>query len=281
MKILKILCAGSVRKALEDIGASFNLANPDISFVFISGGSVELARDLLSCRERGDLFFFADYNLLAQWFRDAGKVSLVKPLVTNSKVLAFPRNSVYREKLDGETWFRVLEDPGVVLAHTAPDRDPGGYRTLLVLRLAEIFYGESGLFDRIYNNPSRLVLPPRTTHAMVDSLHDEGKIDFMIRYRSSLIGKRYAFLELPREINLGSSEMRTFYSGASVEIAGPKGESLQVRGEPILYGVALLKESAFPEEARAFLDYIFSMEGSRIFRKYGFGILEKQQIDWL
>ncbi len=276
MKVLKILCAGSVRKVLEDIGASFSLANPDISFLFISGGSLELARDLLACRERGDLFFSADYDLLVQWFRDAGKVSLVKPLVTNSKVLAFPRNSVYREKLGEEKWFRVLEDPGVVLAHTAPDRDPGGYRTLLVLRLAEIFYGEPGLFDRIYNNPSRLVLPPRTTHALVDSLHNEGKIDFMIRYRSSLTGKQYAFSELPREINLGSSEMKAFYSRAFVEITSPKGELRQVCGEPILYGVALLKECVFPEEARAFLDYVYSMEGDRIFRKYGFGILRKQ-----
>ena len=146
MKVLKILCAGSVRKVLEDIGASFSLANPDISFLFISGGSLELARDLLACRERGDLFFSADYDLLVQWFRDAGKVSLVEPLVTNSKVLAFPRNSLYKEKLGGETWFRILEDPGVVLAHTAPDRDPGGYRTLLVLRLAENFLRRTGAF---------------------------------------------------------------------------------------------------------------------------------------
>lgn len=275
MATLKIFCAGSIKKALEELAESFSLFHPEVAFRFTAGGSVELARDLLSGEEGGDLFFSADYGLLSSWFRHSAKASLVEPLVTNSKVLAFPRDSLYRGRLTSDNWFHLLEEPGIALGHTAPDHDPGGYRALLVLQLAEIFYGVPGLFDRIYGNPSRIVLPPRTTHATVDRLHDEGRIDFMIRYRSSLRGERYYFIELPDEINLGVPSMAGTYARARLEILGQDGEPEEVVGEPILYGAALLRGSDFPEEARAFLDHAFSVEGGRILEDFGFGTLDR------
>ncbi len=275
MPTLKIFCAGSIRKALERLAESFSLSSPDVSFLFTAGGSVELARDLLSGKEWGDLFFSADHSLLSRWFLDPERVTLVEPLVANSKVLAFPRESAYRGRLAEDDWFRLLQEPGVALGHSAPDNDPGGYRTIMVLQLAEIFYGEPGLFDRVWGNPSRFVLPPLTTHAMVDRFHDEGLIDFMIRYRSSIQGERYGFVELPREINLGDPAMAEFYARACAEIRGRNGKPMKIPGEPILYGVALLADSPFPEEARVFLDHAFSVEGGRIFREYGFDVLNR------
>ncbi|MBL3592149.1 MAG: extracellular solute-binding protein [Synergistaceae bacterium] len=276
MTTLRIVCAGSILKALEKAAEDFRRSHGDLTFRFVSGGSVELARELLRGQEEADLFFSADHSLLTGWFLDGGKASLVRPLVTNAKVLAFPRQSPYREELRCGNWYGLLERPGIILAHTAPDNDPGGYRTLLVLRLAELHYDEPGLFDRVLRNPSRLVLPPRTTHALVDRLHDEGRIDFMIRYRSSLQGERYDFLCLPKEIDLSDPTMAETYAKARLEIRGPDGRHQTVCGEPILYGAALLADSCAAGEAKAFLDHLFSVSGGQILRECGFGTLDAE-----
>ncbi len=43
--------------------------------------------------------------------------------------------------------------------------------------------------------------------------------------------------------------------------------------EKIIYPVGVVKDSAHPQEAKAFEDFLFSDEAVKIFAKYGFAVL--------
>ena len=68
--------------------------------------------------------------------------------------LVYSPNSRFRADLDAVAagrlpWYEVIQRPGFVLKRGDPRNDPGGYRGVLVFRLAELHEGIDGLADRI------------------------------------------------------------------------------------------------------------------------------------
>lgn len=71
---------------------------------------------------------------------------------TNQLVLCYTDKSRYADEVDAHNWHHILGLKGVVWGHSDPDLDPYGYRSLMVLQLAEKYHKEPGLYDRLIAN---------------------------------------------------------------------------------------------------------------------------------
>lgn len=81
-------------------------------------------------------------------------------------------------------WYEPLEQPGVNVARSNPDNDPGGYFTLFVAQLAEKFSGEVGLQQRILGddrNPAQVI---GSASGDVNAKFASGEIDAVFAYAS-------------------------------------------------------------------------------------------------
>jgi molybdate/tungstate transport system substrate-binding protein len=265
---LHILHAGSLSRVMEELRHRLAERFPHLSLLGRGGGSVALAEEIL----RGspcDLYLTADYRNIEDLLRGSGKLIRAVRFACNEKVLSFSGASRFAEQVNEANWFELLADPEVCLASTPPDADPGGYRTLMVLQLAELHYGRPGLAARILDNPRRLVLPAETPTHEINAMARSGVIDYMIRYRSSSVDLGFRTVPLPGEINLGDPRHAPFYKKASVELH-TLGGTITVRGEPIVYGAAIPESAKHPEAAEAFLELLLSPEGTAILERRGF-----------
>jgi len=76
---------------------------------------------------------------------------------------------------------------------------------------------------------------------------------------------------LPDQVNLKNPEYSEVYKNAVVDIKGKEpGKTEQVKGEPMIYGVTMLKNAPNREAALAFLEFMLSKDkGMKIMEKDG------------
>ena len=100
---------------------------------------------------------------------------------------------------------------------------------------------------------------------------ESGSIDYIFLYRSVAIQHHLNFLELPDQINLKNPAFATVYATASTEINGSEpGKKETVKGEPMVYGLTILRNAPNKQNAIAFLDYLLSKyKGMAIMAKNG------------
>jgi molybdate/tungstate transport system substrate-binding protein len=68
---------------------------------------------------------------------------------TNQLVLCYTDKSRFAKEINADNWRKILSRKGVIWGHSDPNLDPCGYRSLMVLQLAEKFYKQPGLYDRL------------------------------------------------------------------------------------------------------------------------------------
>ena len=68
------------------------------------------------------------------------------------------------------------------------------------------------------------------------------------------------YIELPDAINLSSIEKKDFYAKCKIKLANGK----VIKGKPIVYGIAALKDAPHPKEAKLWEDFVTSEEGKKI-----------------
>ena len=57
--------------------------------------------------------------------------------------------SKYANEVNADNWYDILTCSDVAWGHSDLNLDPCGYRSLMVLQLAEKFYKKPGLYDRL------------------------------------------------------------------------------------------------------------------------------------
>jgi len=135
-----------------------------------------------------------------------------------------------------------------------------GYRSLMVLQLAEKFTHQPGLYDRlIANRPKANV---RTKAVELVSLLKSGKMDYAWEYLSVAVQHGLKYITLDDHINLGNYKFDDFYAQASVEVTGKEpGTWITRSGKSCTYGITLIKDAPNREAAIKFLAYLLSAQG--------------------
>ncbi len=273
---LVVFNAGSLAKPFSELLAAFRERNPDVRPAQENSGSLEAARKLTELQKIPDVLAIADYSIIPKL--------LVPEFVTwhalfarTAMVLAYTDQSEASGEISGQNWWQVLQRPRVRWGHSDPVLDPAGYRSLMVLQLAERFYRQPGLARQL--RADRRYVRPKSADLI--ALLQTGELDYAWEYEAVARMHGLRYLELPAEINLGDIGHARTYGEAKVRLPGALrsgADSLDFRGEPIAYALTIPKAAPHPATAAAFTHFIFSSEGQAILAANGFTLLDKPMI---
>jgi molybdate/tungstate transport system substrate-binding protein len=260
---LIVFNAGSLARPLRAALDTFALRE-GVAVEQESAGSLETARKLTELGSVPDIVGLADAEVFPQLLVPE-HVAWYARFARNRMVVAYTPRSRGADSIATGNWHRVLADPSVEVGRADPDLDPNGYRTLLVLQLAERYYGEPGLAGRLLANaPERNVRPKE---ADLVGLLQAGELDYIWSYESLAQATGLRYVTLPDSIDLGTAADSAFYRTASIRVAGSGvGDTVTFRGEPIVYGIAIPRQAPHPELAVRFLAFLFSDDGRRVLR---------------
>lgn len=272
---LVVFNAGSLAKPFNELLRAFKAKHPGIVPAQENSGSLEAARKLTELDKIPDVIGVADYGVISKvlvpdqagWFATFAR---------NSMVLIYTDESIGAGEINGQNWWQVLLRPDVRAGRSDPALDPNGYRTLMALQLAERFYRQPGLAGRLER-----ALPPRyvrSKEADLTALVQAGELDYSWSYLSIAKTAGLRHVALPSEIDLSDPALADWYSHARVRLPGAHrrgADSVEFRGEPIVYALTIPRRAPHPQTAYAFVRFVFSPEGQTILKENGFMLLEK------
>ncbi len=266
--VLTIFHAGSLTVPMAAIERAFEAKYPAVDVQREPSGSSKAARKISDLGKPCDIMAAADYKVIDKLLRPDYTDNNIR-FASNRMVLCYTEQSRFADIVNVKNWMEILQKPGVVWGHSAPDLDPCGYRTLMVLQLAAKHYHQPELYKKtIANRPKRNIRPKAVE---LISLLQTGNMDYAWEYRSVAIQHNLKFVEMPDEINLGNYKFDKEYAQAMVEVSGKKpGTTMTMKGKSITYGITLLKDAPNREAAVAFLAFMLDASGGlKILKQMG------------
>jgi molybdate/tungstate transport system substrate-binding protein len=254
-----IFHAGSLTVPLARIEKDFEAAHPDIDILREAGGSTKMARMISELGKPADIMASADYQVIDKTLVPA-KAGWNIRFATNQLVLCYTDRSRYADQVNTDNWTTILQKPDVVWGHSDPNLDPCGYRSLMVLQLAEKYYRQPGLYDRLIANRPEKNVRPKSVELV--SMLKTGNMDYAWEYLSVAVQHELKYIQLDDHINLGNYKHDDFYKQAQVEVTGKKpGTWITRTGKSCTYGISLVNDAPNPDGAIRFMEYLLSADG--------------------
>ena len=257
-------------------------------------GSKATIRKITELGKKADVVASADYTLIEDMMISSYPkyANFCIQFAKNRMVIAYTNKSVYKDEINEGNWYKILARKNVRFGFSNPNDDPCGYRALISIQLAEIYYGNDTIFDKLIEentaidateeNGSYIIHVPSSAElginvakiamrsAEIDLMAslETGDIDYLFIYRSVAYQHRHSgvnFIELPEEIDLSSSELADFYS--KIKISFASGDVIE--GKPIVYGVTIPVNAKNEEMAVKFIALLLNETGQEILRRNG------------
>ncbi|NPA39830.1 MAG: tungstate ABC transporter substrate-binding protein WtpA [Thermodesulfobacteria bacterium] len=275
--------AGSLSVPFSKVEKVFKEKYPYIEVRRESSGSVQAIRKVTDLHKPCDVIAVADYTLIPKMLFPK-YANYVKLFARNELVLCFTNTSKYANVINSQNWYKILARPDVKWGFSNPNDDPCGYRTVLAIGLASIYYknydilktliqkntnitwqfSNKGIVFRVPKevrfNPERLAIRPKSVALL--GLLESGAIDYAFEYKSVALQHHLRFIKLPDAINLSSLKWKNFYKKAEVILGNGK----HIYAKPIVYGIAVLKSAPHPKEAKLWEEFVTSKTGAEIFK---------------
>ena len=263
-----IFHAGSLTLPLAKMEKEFEARYPKVDIVREAAGSRRCARKITELKKPCDIMASADFSVIDQMLIPQYADWNIR-FATNRLVLCYTDKSKYASEINAKNWYEILTRKNVVWGYADPNADPCGYRSLMVLQLAEKYYQKSGLYQKIFNSCFQENVRPKSVELV--ALLQTGNMDYAWEYRSVAVQHGLKFVELPGQINLGNYKYDSFYQQAVVEVTGKKpGTTIKKKGKSCTYGITLLKDAPNREAAIAFLEYLLGPKvGLKVLDKMG------------
>ena len=260
---LVVFNAGSLARPLRAALDTFQVRE-GVRFEQEQAGSLETARKLTELGRVPDVIALADHEIFPQLLVPE-HASWYSRFARNRMVLAHTARSLHVAAITADNWWQIVLRPNVETGHSDPNLDPAGYRALLVMQLAERYYRQPGLADRLKRAiPARNIRPKEID---LVGLLQTGELDYAFEYESVARGASLGYVELPDSVSLGSMRDSAFYATATVRIVGHRpGATITMRGEPIVYGLSIPRRAPHPRLAERFVRFLLSDDGRRILR---------------
>jgi len=249
-KRLVVYAAGSLTIPLEQLEKDFEAMHPDVDVVLHFAGSRQLAKEIIDLNATPDIYASADYRLMSMLLKK-NLIDWYLVFARNEMVIAYTDNSKYADEINSTNWYKILNRTDVTFGHSDPNLDPCGYRSIIVLKLADLYYNTSGAIYKWLevekNKTGTLIIRPKSVDLL--SLLESGELDYAFEYRSVAVQHHLRFIELPPQINLGYLEYDDFYKKVNVTLSGGQ----VMYGEAIAYGITILKNAKNKDLAIEFL----------------------------
>ena len=232
---LQVFTAGVAMGVVKEAVQHWNLKHPELQAEMHPGGSVDLIRKVLA-GERCDVLITADDTLIkSMMMPDAAKGYI--SFAGNKMVIAATGD----KDINSENWKEKLLAEDAKFYHMNPYGDPGGYRGVMSLLLADQV--EEGLADKLMNHPGHIGMDPNLTRENTPS-HD-----YMFTYYSGAVSRGMRFAELPEVMDQSNPSLADTYAKAKFAVD----ENNTVTCTPISHGVTIPETAKFKEEAKAFV----------------------------
>ncbi len=265
-KQLIIFHAGSLSVPFKQVVEDFKIENPEINILTEAAGSRACARKITDLNKACDIMVSADYTVIDQLLIPDHADWNVK-FASNKMTIVFTEKSHYADLIDSTNWFNILLKDDVIYGRSDPNSDPCGYRTVLVSKLAELYYNKPGISEKLLTKDQKYIRPKETD---LLALLETNTLDYVFIYHSVAIQHHLNFIELPPKINLENPGFAKYYKQASVKISGKKlGEKIIKIGEPMIYGITILNNAPHKENALKFTNFLLSEKGMSIMEKNG------------
>jgi molybdate/tungstate transport system substrate-binding protein len=283
---LKVFHAGSLTVPFEEIEARFEADYPNVDVHLEPAGSVQCVQKVTEIGDLADVVASADYSLIpnmmmpeyADWYIVFAK---------NEMTLAYAETSRYADEINEDNWYEILQRSDVKWGFSNPNLDPCGYRTPMVIQLAETEYGDDTLFESLISEYCGITCTETDGVYMIDSnmenlepdtdklsirdksvelvsLVESGGLDYAFEYSSVAKQHGMVYLDLPSSIDLSDIAYTSDYSCVKVEkISGTS------TGKPIVYGVTVPSNALHPEYAALFIEYMIDDTGDSVFTELG------------
>ncbi|NPA39631.1 MAG: tungstate ABC transporter substrate-binding protein WtpA [Thermodesulfobacteria bacterium] len=281
--IVTVFHAGSLSVPFAKMQKVFEKLHPNIELRRESSGSVQAVRKVIDLHKPCDVIAVADYTLIPKMMFPK-YASYVKLFARNELVLCFTKRSRYAKIVNSKNWYEILQKPGVKWGFSNPNDDPCGYRTVLAIGLASLYYNNPQLVKNLIGsytniawnlnkqgiifkvpkevrfNPSKLAIRPKSVALL--GLLESGAIDYAFEYKSVALQHKLLFVELPRAFNLSSLKYSKFYKKAKVILGNGK----TIFAKPIVYGITVVKSAPHPKAAKLWEKFVTSKRGAQILK---------------
>jgi molybdate/tungstate transport system substrate-binding protein len=262
-----IFHAGSLSVPFQRIARDFEKEYPGVKVLLEAAGSVDCARKITELKKPCDLMASSDYKIIKNLLIP-DYTSWYLPFASNEMVIAYNSKSKLGNKISAKNWPEILLNPDVHYGRSEKDADPCGYRTLMVMQLADLYFNKTGICEKLCAKDKKYIRPKEVD---LLSLLELNEIDYIFIYLSVAVQNGLKYLELPDEINLKKMDFNEHYQKAAVTIKGSTPSSqLEVRGESITYAITKLDKAPNPAAAEAFLHYLLdNNKGIKILNECG------------
>jgi molybdate/tungstate transport system substrate-binding protein len=213
-----------------------------------------------------DVFISADYRVIDN-FLIPGHASWNIPFAGNEMAIVYNPRSRYAEEIDSVNWYEILLRNDVIYGRSDPDSDPCGARTVIMCKLAGIYYEKPGLADMILSRHHNMIRPRETD---LLALLETGTLDYIFLYRSVAEQHGLKYTLLPGRINLSDPGLDNWYSRVNITSRGSKPhETFTEKGEAIVYGITIPHKTLKKDMAVDFLGFFLSEAGRDIMERNG------------
>ena len=265
-KEIMVFHAGSLSVPFKQLKDEFEKMNPDVKILLEPAGSLVCARKITELKKPCDIIASADYFVITELLIPEYTKWSIR-FATNEIVIAFHDKSRYSTEINRDNWIDILQRDDVIYSRSDPDSDPGGYRTVFTLMLAEKYYNKEGLTEKMVSKNKDFIRPKEVD---LIALIESNAIDYMFQYKSVAIQHGLNYIELPDEINLSDPSKAEIYKTVFIDVTGSKpGTKIRINGEYINYSMSVLENAPQKDAAIDFMCYILGEEGMEIFRKNG------------
>ncbi|MDR0882795.1 MAG: substrate-binding domain-containing protein [Candidatus Adiutrix sp.] len=231
---LHIFSAGVVMGLAGQLIEKWNGDHPELPAVLSAGGSVDLIRRALA-GEPCDVLISADDAIIA---------SLMMPRHADGYVIFAGNKMVVTatpgHEITSQDWKEKLLAPTARFAHFNPQADPGGYRAVLSLMLADNY--EKGLSAKLLNHPGHITLADKPQPGQ------KPDFDYMFGYYSGARSRHIPLAELPPVMDLSDDSLAQLYSSVEIKLD----DKNVVQGSPIAHALTIPKAARCPEAAKDF-----------------------------
>jgi molybdate/tungstate transport system substrate-binding protein len=268
-KDVSVMYAGSLVKIMEQVVAPSFHNQTGYNFIGEGKGSVQISNMIIDGFRRPDVFISADTLPVEKIMKNNPPLAewLVK-FASAELVIAYNPNSPFAPELEKASkgdipWYKVLEEKGIKFRRTDPELDPKGYYTVIAAKLANIYYNDSTIKDKILGadrNPEQIY-----PEEVLKSILDTGQIDAIAAYKHEAVSKGLPYITLPPKINLGDSNNSNFYNQASYNLHSNQ----TIIGNPIYFSYTIPSTVRNTDGAIALANYLISIQGKIVLSQVG------------
>ncbi len=285
--VLTIYHAGSLSSVMNATAKEFEKEHPNVEVHLQAYGSVDAIKQVTELNKSADIIGSADYGLIDQrMFPNYATWNL--EFARNDLVIAYTNKSKYSDQINSQNWYQIFQKSDVTYGFSDPNSDPSGYRSVMMIQLANSYYNDSTIFNNLIvnhtditseqngtgwviksptniNPDSKIMSRPKEVDLM--SSLESGSLDYVIIYKNVAEQQKSSgveYVSLPGELSLNDTKYESNYSKIKLVQNFGSNQTKTVTLSPIVYGITVVKNSKNYDLAVEFVQLLISPQGTQL-----------------